>query len=127
MKSIRLTLRHLPQQILEDHIESKSGLGFIASEIIQTTGGFPSLPTLERGYFTLFTFNKVNSLYDLGGGEWISNSCCFSSWSQGGTRKGSGTTSVLWPSYRKQSAFWPPGGWIPQKLSSLCPQNTLDV
>lgn len=69
MKSIRLTLRHLPQQILEDHIESKSGLGFIASEIIQTTGGFPSLPTLERGYFTLFTFNKVNSLYDLGGGN----------------------------------------------------------
>lgn len=56
MKSIRLTLRHLlPQQIL-DRIESKSGLGFIASEIIQTSGGFPSLPTLERGLFYPFYF-----------------------------------------------------------------------
>lgn len=70
MKSIRLTLRHLlPQQILEDHIESKSGLGFIASEIIQTTGGVSSLPTLEHGLFLPFLlFNKVNSSYDLGVG-----------------------------------------------------------
>lgn len=58
MKSIRLTLRRLlPQQILEDRIESKLGLGFIANEIIiQTTGGFPSLPTLERGLFYPFYF-----------------------------------------------------------------------
>lgn len=57
MKSVRLTLRHLlPQQILDDCIESKSGLGFIVSEIIQTTGGFPSLPTLEHGLFYPFYF-----------------------------------------------------------------------
>lgn len=58
MKSIRLTLRHLlPQQILEDRIESKLSLGFIANEIIiQTTGGFPSLPTLERGLLYPFYF-----------------------------------------------------------------------
>lgn len=69
MKSIRLTLRRLlPQQILEDRIESKLGLGFIANEIIiQTTGGFPSLPTLERGLFYPFYFLTRWTLWGWGG------------------------------------------------------------